>query len=74
MAKGPEGRATGSALEGETVTEQTMVYSETGAVRTLSPGQQIPPGFSRTPPEGKTAEDVSGISPQHRHEGGTPRR
>jgi hypothetical protein len=67
MAKEPE-------KPGEVVTEQTMVYSASGAVRTLSPGQVIPPGFSRQPPEGKSAEDLSNISPQHRHEGEHSRR
>ena len=59
MAKEPEKP---TERPGETVTEQTMVYSESGAVRTLSPGQVIPPGFSRTPPAGKSAEDLSNIS------------
>jgi hypothetical protein len=63
MAKEPQA----AGRPGETVTEVTMVYSETGAVRTLQPGQQIPPGFSRQPPEDKSAEDLSGIPPQHRH-------
>jgi hypothetical protein len=66
MAKEPEKT---TEKPGEVVKEVTVVYSESGAVRTLSAGQTIPPGFSKTPPAGMTAEDLSNIPPQHRHEG-----
>jgi len=74
MAKEPEKPPQPRPEPRETVTETTAVYTEGGAMQTLTAGEEIPVGWSRDPnvikdPAKRTAEALSGIPPQHRHSG-----
>lgn len=74
MAREPEKPPQPAKAARETVSETTAIYTESGAMQTLTAGEEIPEGWSRDPmiikdPAKRTAEALSGVPKQHRHGG-----